>query len=49
MTRANAIAFPFLMDQPIAGRVAKLRPDDAERFARDELRFAKQTDALGRG
>jgi len=34
------------MDQPIARRVGEVGPDDAERFAGDELRLAEQTSAL---
>ena len=46
MTRADAIAFPFLMDQPIARRIGEFGADDAERFTGDEARFVEQTDSL---
>jgi hypothetical protein len=38
MAGADALAFPFLMDQPVARRVAELRGDEAKRFGRDEAR-----------
>jgi hypothetical protein len=43
MPRADAFAFPFLVNQPIAWRVAEFGADDAERFGRDEAGFAKKT------
>lgn len=49
MARADTVAFPLLMDQPITWWVVELRADYAQRFARDKLRFAKQPGALGCG
>lgn len=48
MARANAVAFPLLMNQPIAGRIAKVWADNSERFTGHELRFAKQACSLRR-
>src|SRR5205823_1860197 len=41
MARADAIAFPLLMNQPITRRIAEFRTDDPERFGRDEARLAE--------
>ena len=49
MAWADAIAFPFLVDQPIARWIGEVRADDAERFAGDEARFTKQAVALRGG
>ena len=46
MTRTKAVAFPFLMDQPIARWIGEVGPDDAEGFAGNESRLTKQTGAL---
>ena len=48
MTRADSVAFPLLMDQPIPGRIAKFRADEPDRFGGDEASLAKQASAFGR-
>lgn len=46
MARTHAFALPLLMDKPIRRRIGEIAADDAERFARDKLRFSKQACAL---
>ncbi|MEY2550245.1 MAG: hypothetical protein QOG12_389 [Verrucomicrobiota bacterium] len=48
MARADSVAFPLLMDQPVLGRIAEFRADNAERFDGDEASLAEQAPALGR-
>lgn len=49
MPRADAIAFPFLMNQPISRRIAKVRGYQAERFRCDKARLAEEAAAFGGG
>jgi len=46
MARADAIAFPFLMNQPITRRIAEFRTDDPKRLGRDKARFAEKPSAF---
>ena len=46
MTRADACAFPLLMDQPVSWRIGEFESDKTQRFGSDELRFSEQSRAL---
>jgi len=47
MAGTDAVPLPFLMDKPIAGRIAEFWGDNPERFGRDEPCFAKKPGAFG--
>jgi hypothetical protein len=49
MARTYTLAFPLLMNQPITGRIAEIRPDDTQRFTRNKTGLVEQTRALGGG
>jgi len=48
VTRANAVALPLLMNQPIFGRIGEIFPESVQRFPNNEFCCAKNRCAFAR-
>ena len=46
MARADSTAFPFLMNEPVLGRIGEIFAESLQRAADDEFRGAKNRGAL---